>query len=64
MSDLPEVCIDTPPLTITVKGQGDVDNLAATALALYRTVLPSTTGRPEGGVGFVTERNLENPNER
>lgn len=61
MSDKPltKVSIDTPPLTVTVEADTDLDAVAAKALALYREVYEPAMAKPGAAVGFTAERSPE-----
>lgn len=61
MSDLPvKVCIDTPPLTVTVEAAGiTISEARDHALGIYRDVWRDDMVTPRGAVGFAVERSPE-----
>jgi hypothetical protein len=58
--DRPEVYIDTPGPSITIKASGDLDTIAAKALQLYRDIdLLDRAKSPGPATGFSAERSVE-----
>lgn len=56
-ADRPEVYIDTPGPSITIKAVGDLDTIAAKALQLYQQIDQLDRAKsPGAGAGFTTER--------
>jgi hypothetical protein len=57
---LTKVCIDTPPLTVTVEAPGvSVAEARVHALGIYREVWRDDMVAPRGAVGFAWERSPE-----
>ena len=59
--DRPEVYIDTPGPSVTIKAAGDLDTIAAKALEIYQAVAATPQAAPTRidlahGIGFHTDR--------